>query len=49
MGFKWGYEFGKVELDRIGMAAILKAFGELWLMVLVDDGPKGERVDLKPR
>jgi hypothetical protein len=48
MGFEWGYEFGKVELDFIGMAAILKGFGELWLMVLVD-GPKGERVNLKPR
>jgi hypothetical protein len=31
------------------MAAILKIFGELWLMVLVDDGLKSERVNLKPR
>jgi hypothetical protein len=49
MGFKWGYEFGKVELDCIGMAAILKGFGDVWLMALVDDGPKRERVNLKPR
>jgi hypothetical protein len=31
------------------MAAILKGFGDLSLMALVDNGPKRERVSLKPR
>jgi hypothetical protein len=31
------------------MAAILKGFGDLWLMALVDNGPKRERVSLKPQ
>jgi hypothetical protein len=36
-------------LDRIGMAVILKGFADLWLMALVDNGQKRERVNLKLR